>query len=282
MSGRRNRAERPARHRLVLTSRDRAIVHAVGRMAQATTDQIARLFFSERSLASRRLAKLVSERLLDVHVCAQSDPNVYTLGSRAKEALGGAERAELHASRVGGRLDLHLRALNDLRVDLVLAARGRDDVELEAFHADLDLRRVAGAVLPPYIPDALVELATPHGRLVLIVEIDTGSEGVSVFSSKVAATVSLWRAGLACWGAAPGTWRPAAFVFTEARARSLSRVIVDHGGSTLWLLAELPRVRLLGALGPVFATAEEIVATPRGTSISYAGTLAPTVAEAAQ
>ncbi|MEB2314321.1 MAG: replication-relaxation family protein [Polyangiaceae bacterium] len=260
-----------------MTRRDRDILHAVGRMGQATTDQIQRLYFGDRSTASRRLAKLVALRMLDVHVPNLSSPNVYTLGKAGLDMLLrlGADRQELHVSRVRRHLDEHLRALNDLRVGLVVATRARMDVSVEAFHGDLDLRRAAGAPPPAYLPDAVVELVTTAGPMVLIVEIDLGFETRGVFAKKVDATVALWTAGLPCCGAAAGTWRPAVFVLSEGRARSLAAVIERRGGGPLWLVAELQRVLATGALAPVLATAEEVSATPRGVPLPYRWALAP-------
>src|SRR5690349_11397586 len=88
MTTRRSRRERPLRASYVVTARDLEIVFAVGRMAQATTSQIRRLFFgTDQSTAARRLAKLAALRLLDVHVTSLNEENVYTLGSKATATL---------------------------------------------------------------------------------------------------------------------------------------------------------------------------------------------------
>jgi len=284
MTSRRSRGTRPRAGKHQLTPRDTEILFAVGRMAQATSDQLRRLFFCDPSTTSRRLSKLASLRLLDVHVCAQTEPNIYTLSKKGIELLtstGVAATDELHKSRVGQRLDLHLQLLNDLRVEFALATRSRTDVVLESFHADLDLRRAAGSPPPSYIPDAIVELVMLNGtKLALIAEIDTGSEGRSVFSSKVQGTVALWRGGRKCWGAGAGTWRPAVFVPSAGRARALARCAVELGGGALWLLAEFGRLREVGALGPVFATADEVVTAPARQPIAYGGALVSAAREA--
>jgi hypothetical protein len=199
------------------------------------------------------------------------------VGAKGTELLTNldADMAAVHRGRVGHALDQHLRFLNDVRVEFVLAARGTASVKVVAFRSDLDLRRAAGVPPPTYVPDAIVELALPSGDLVLIAEIDTGTEGVSVFSTKVATTVAIWRAGASCWGARPGTWRPAAFVPSSGRAKALARAIVAAGGGALWLIAEFGRLREAGALGPIFATGDEVAATPRGEPIAYRGALAP-------
>jgi hypothetical protein len=172
-------------------------------------------------------------------------------------------------------MDTHLRLLNDLRIEFVLAARDRKDVELVAFHADLDLRRVAGASPPVYIPDAVVELAIGSQDVVLMIEVDTGTEGLSAFKTKVVNTVALWQGNRKCWGALPGTWRPVVFVPAGTRAKALARTIVEAGGGELWLISEFERLRVNGALGAIFARAEAVARTPRGEPVSYDGALAP-------
>jgi hypothetical protein len=61
---------------------------------------------------------------------------------------------------------------------------------------------------------------------------------------------------------------------SEARARALGRVIVEHGGGALWLLADLGLVRARGALGPIFAAADAVHGTPRTATVAYSGALA--------
>jgi hypothetical protein len=264
--------------------RDLEILLAVGRMAEATTDQLRRLFFGDSSTASRRLAKLVSLRVIDVRVGALEEPNRYTLGTRAVNALKhqGIDIGNLHHRRPSREPDRHLRALNDLRVEFVLGCRDRADVVLHAFHADLDLRRVAGANPAPYVPDAIVEIEVNATPLVLMAEIDLGTEGLSVFSTKVTMTAAMWREGARCWGAPAGTWRPAVFAPTSTRARALARAIVDAEGGALWLIAELSVLRERGALAPIFATAMEVAAALRSEPIRYQGALAPALSRAAR
>jgi hypothetical protein len=280
MSPRRSRMVRPSARSYPVTDRDREILFAVGRMGQATADQIRRLFFGcDRSTALRRLAKLVALRLLDVRACHLEEPNVYILAPKARVLLvsSGIGANEIHRSKVGRHLDVHVRMLNDLRLELFLACRRRADITLEAFHGDLDLRRAGGSPPPTYLPDAIAEMITPAGPLALVIEVDTGFEGRSVFRSKVETTVALWRAAQPCWGAPAGTWSPVVFVPTPTRARSLARAIAEAGGGALWSVAEFDRLREVGVLGPILALAGDIVAIPRGLPILYGGTIPPVV-----
>jgi hypothetical protein len=191
----------------------------------------------------------------------------------------GADASLLHRSRVGRNPDIHLQYINDLRVELVVATRNRSDVGLEAYHSDLDLRRIAGNHPPSYIPDAIAELSLPTGPFALVVEVDTGTEGLTQFRTKVDAVADLWNSRGRCWGAEPGTWRPAVFVPSPVRARALARMMAAAGGGDIWLVAELPRLREVGPLGSLFATANEIAECPRGAELVYRGALCPSATE---
>jgi hypothetical protein len=114
---------------------------------------------------------------------------------------------------------------------------------------------------------------TSTGPLALVIEIDTGTEGIAAFTPKVETTVELWRMERRCWGAAPGCWRPSVFVPSSGRARSLARAIVASGGGTLWLVGEFNVLRARGVLGQVFASVDEVVATPAHAAIAYRGSL---------
>lgn len=265
-----------------LTPRDRELLHAVGRMGHATAEHLRLLFFGrDASTAFRRLRKLAHIGLLKRHVLHVNEPNVYTLAARGLRILveDGADESQLHCCRVGQHRDRHLELLNDVRVALAIATKRDARVELTAFHADLDLRRAAGSSPPSYIPDGIAVLRIATRVLVLVLEIDTGSEAVAVFGEKVRVTVDLWQRRARCWGAEPGSWCPVAFVPSAARARALARAIVASSGGSLWLVAEFERLRAEGALGPIFGMADEVVSTPRHEPIRYRGALTPALAE---
>lgn len=223
MPTRRHRSERPPARAFASTPRDVAVLAFVGRAGVATSAQIARLFFPDTTTAHRRLAKLVALRALDVHVVGSTVPNLFTLGAHGVATLRehGVTDDEIHRPRVRHAIDRHLELLTDVRVEFERIARERDDIVLHRFVGDLDLRRAAGASPPAYVPDGLVDLELPSGRLVVVCEIDTGVEDRGVFGKKVDLTVRMWRDGRGCWGAPAGSWRPVAFVPTETPARTV-------------------------------------------------------------
>lgn len=278
MTARRSRSVRPAKRSVRLVARDFDILEAVGRMGLTTTDQIARLFFddsADTSTASRRLSELASVHLLNVHVTRLDEPNAYTLSAAAIELLAehDVEIEALHRSKVGRSLDLHLRAINDLRVQFSLAERA-GFLRVEAFHSDLDLRRAVRGTMPPYVPDAIVELAVgDEDVLALFAEIDTATESVATFAAKVRVTVNAAAADVETWGFTSGSWIPIAIAPTPGRVRSLARAIVREGGGDLWFLSEFTVLRERGAAGSFLVRARDAAEVPRGEGIPYRGRL---------
>ena len=275
MPARRSRATPPERRDVRVMARDLDILTTVGRMGCATTEHVTRLWFGDPSTGSRRLAKLVAARFLRVHLGRLDEPNGYVLTERGVEVLErhDVDVATLHRSKVGRSLDAHLRALNDVRVEFVLAERA-GLFRVEAFHADLDLRRAVSGKMPRYLPDAIVEITPCRGEpLALFVEIDLGTESATTFASKVRVTVEADADGAELWGVMPGSWIPVAIAPTPGRVRSLARAIMGAGGSDLWYLSEFGRFREHGAGGVVLARPEDVLQTRRGEEIPYRGRL---------
>lgn len=268
---RRSRSVRPAKRGIRVTARDLEILQGIGRMGAATTDQVRRLWFGDPSTAVRRLARLTAVHLLDVHVGRRDEPNVYVLGRRGVDVLlhEDVDEASLHRSKATRGIDPHLRALNDLRVELVLAER-RGLLNVRAFHGDLDLRRSVAGTMPSYLPDAIVELGVgDEDVLALFAEIDLGTESAATFAGKVRVTVEASVPDQSLWGFETGAWMPIVLAPTPGRVRALARAIVGAGGADLWLAAQLDVVRERGIAGAVFARPLDVVETARGVPLPY-------------
>lgn len=275
---RRTRATKPTREAGRVTARDVDLLAFVGRARAATTDQIAALFFGERSTASRRLARLSGAGLLRVHVPHLNDPNWYVLTERGQTVLvkEGVAEESLFPGRLPKRDALdHLRHLNDFRVALLLACRERSDVALRVFLADHDLRRIAGQSTPPLVPDALVELDRPgRSPLALVVEIDLAQESVAFFArTKGVYTRDAAKERASLWGMA--RWRPMVVAPTPSRLRSLARALVEVEAGALWLGTTFETLRVEGMLGPAFATIAEVAATGTNDALRFPLRLVP-------
>jgi DNA-binding transcriptional ArsR family regulator len=126
---RQRRAVRAMR-RVVLTSRDREILTAIGKLRFTTTMQLARLYFGgSRSAANKRLRKLYDGRLVRAWVRELARENVYTVDRRGGVLLASeSDRSTYTVPRgLDGHLD-HLLAVNEVRIAL---AQGLSEDEAE-------------------------------------------------------------------------------------------------------------------------------------------------------
>ena len=262
-----------------LVSRDYEALHAVGRMRIATSKQLVTAgFFGHPSAASRRIAKLAALGFAGVHCPEMNGPNCVTLTVRGLALLVGRGAApnELHVARGVVHRDRHLEAINDFRVGLVRAARARNELTLDLFLADHDLRRALGRAArhAAYVPDALVRLRLPAGReLRLAVELDLGSEWSAHLASKAHATLELARAQAPLYGLA-SPWRPLVLAPTAARLRAIARVFDETGAGALWIGALIAEATAR-PFDAVFALASELAAATPGAPLPLTRRLVP-------
>lgn len=279
---RRRRGERSPKRAGELTPRDIEILTFIGRAKAVTTDAIAILYFGDRSTASRRLARLQGAGLVKVHVEHLNAPNWYALTERGAEhlvAYGIDERA-LHVGRFPRRETLeHLRYLNEFRAALDLAARDHGAVTVETFLSDFDLRRLAGADVPSYVPDFVVSLAR-EGRspLGLLGEVDLGNESARfIASTKGRETLAAYQAKAPLWGLA--RFRVLFLAPSLARLRSVGLALANEGADALWLGTTFDRLREVGPLGFAFAAMSTVAKTTRTDEVTFNLRLAPEATE---
>lgn len=274
---RRRRSEKPTKRAGVLTARDFEVLTFVGRSRVASTEAIARAYFSDRSTASRRLGRLLGAGLLRVHVETLNVSNLYTLTERAADLLvaEGVDEEALHVGRFPKREALdHLRYLAELRAAFLVGVQERRDIALDVFLADHDLRRLAGEKVPSYVPDALVKLATPSGPVGLLIEFDCGHQTAKLIAeTKGRATRLAAEARAPLWGLTP--WRAVFIAPSAARLRSVARSLVDEGAGPLWLGTHVERLAEVGVFGGAYGSLPTIAATARGAELPLDETIAP-------
>jgi hypothetical protein len=246
-------------------------------MKRASLKQVRRLFFGDDRTAARRMAALFASGYVEVRVAALHEPNLLSLTSKARALLIATATAEEDDLHLGGPLRAdyrHLIAINDVRVDLVLACRSRTDVRLVLFLADHDLRRAAGKSVPPYVPDALARIlvgeSEPRAERGVVLEVDRGFESPRyICQSKIRILLALWQARASCWGLA--NWRPL-LLAPRKRLRTLARPACEAGAAELLLLGDL------GALSPdsvlaSYATAGEVARAEDIAAVSWTSSL---------
>lgn len=275
---RRSRTERPKDHEGRLTPRDVELLTTVGRQKVATTDQLATMYFGDRSTASRRLARLVGMGLLKVSVRDLNSPNFYLLTKKGHATLirEGVDEESLHLGRLPAAEHLeHLRALGDFHAMLAREVPAHTGVTLDLLLFEHDLRRLSGSPPPSYLPDLLVRLARGEAPATgYAIEIDLGAESAEYLArTKARTTVALARERRPLFGL--DRWRPLLVTPSASRLHTLAVAIAAEGGGNLWAGSEFGRLQSHGVLGASFATVTTIAATSRNAPIAYDLTLRP-------
>lgn len=275
---RRSRTVRPDPYDGRVTPRDLEILTLVGRQKVASTEQIALVFFGDRSTASRRLGRLVAMGLLKVEAPSLNAPNLYLLTKRGLSLLRreGADEASLHRGRLPAREHLeHLGALGDLHAMLLHDLAWREGISLELLLFEHDLRRLAGSPPPEYLPDLLVRFDVGGvASTGYAIEVDLAAEGIEFFvRTKVLHTLALAHAQQPLFGLE--RWRPVLVTSSRARLRSLSAALAAEGAGALWLVTDFDHLREHPALGPSFASAAAVAVTPKNNTPAFDTSLVP-------
>lgn len=263
---RRSRRDRPTKRAGRLTERDIELLTFVGRSRIATTEALAVAFFGDRSTCSRLLARLSGAGLLRVHVEHLNAPNIYYLSERAAELLvgEGVDEDALHVGRLPKHEALeHLRHLAELRAAFLAAVRLHEELTLDLFLADHDLRRMAAGKVPSYVPDALVKVSSrADSQLRLAIEVDLAHQSARyIAETKGRATHALSGSGAPLWGLP--TFRPLFLAPTAARLRTVAQALAGEHCADLWWGTTFDRLATEGVLGRAFLTMAEVIALPR-------------------
>jgi hypothetical protein len=244
------------------------ILHALNRFRYLRTGQVHELLFSENTTiqsARRRLRNLYHHGLIAraqpyVQVGKPAPEITYYLDRKGRNVLREQGIEEVHLWRKGGEVKYHFLehaiALSQFRIHLEKAVAAMDDVELELFIPEFEMRRAAEdyAGRKRYLlfreafhpvhqqnfvvhPDALIVLSRQvqgsKRHLMLCLEIDRGTEGLEKIRDKLtgyqlAKEQKLFR---------PIADIPNFFVLfqapTERRATSIFHGLVDHVGADI-------------------------------------------------
>lgn len=177
-------------HRLVLTSRDVAILYAIGRCRALRTRDVVALAFGSTATARDRLRRLFVAGLLACHAPELATENIYTLTEAGKRVVmedAGVGARELHVLReLPARRD-HALGIARMRVLFTVATRlPSAPARLAEFRAEQELAAERHAGLIGVLPDALAEFIDASGSSThLALEVDTGSEAPIVVRKKV-------------------------------------------------------------------------------------------------
>lgn len=248
MTGRRqSRLARRLGVRVKVTPRDEALLRALARFGIASTAQLTALLFPavRRDTASARLRRAFDGGLVDVRASDRAKPNLYTLGPRGRAWALDQGLAVAPVPR--GDVQHHLGIVAVWTV-LAAACHADPSARLARFTPDWELRRRPQVQVWPVVPDALVELRLPSGRLDFALEFDRGGERAREWRRKLDG-YRLW------FGTDPEQARQGLVVVFEGgpgRAAGLSKLLGDWPNWQVLQAAPdlgrlLPRVIELGS-----------------------------------
>lgn len=191
-------ARRQLRHRrrrgvaVQLTERDAAVLHALARFRLARTSDLVAYAFAgvRRDTAAVRLRRLFDGKYLAILPPEQGKENVYRLGPAGKVYL--AEDGVAAGGVPRGGLEHHLAI-----VETWVAIAGLASLELERALADWELREQFRTTELQVVPDLFLLVRVGELQHALAIEVDRGTESLSVLNQKLEAYCFLW-------GQAPG------------------------------------------------------------------------------
>ena len=230
------------------TERDDAMLHALARFRLARTSDLVAYAFAgvRRDTAAVRLRRLFDSRFLAVLPPEQGEENIYRLGPAGKAHL--AEEGVVAGGVPRGGLDHHLAI-----VETWVAVAGLAGLELERALPDWELREQFRTTELHVVPDLFLLIRVGGHQHAVAVEVDRGTESVSVLNRKLEAYRSLW-------GQAPGLFgydRFGVVVVCQAVSRraqlaaALKKVwVVPH---VLWVAPEGPSSALHKLFGELSA-----------------------------
>lgn len=247
-----------------LTGRDAAVIHALSRFRLARTSDLVAYAFAgvRRDTAAARLRRLFDAKYLAILPPEQGKENVYRLGPAAKAYL--AEEGVVARGVPRGGLEHHLAI-----VETWVLIAGFADLELERALPDWELREQFRTTELQVVPDLFLLVRAGEHQHAVAVEVDRGTESLSVLNRKLDAYRSLW-------GQAPGLFGYDRFgvalvCHAPARRVQLATVlkkvwVVPH---VLWTRSDDPS----SALCKLFAELQG----PLTTSPYLKGSLSPSV-----
>ncbi len=253
---------------MALTLRDKAIILSVYQNRLMRRDQIQRLFFPDASLpaCNMRLRKLYEHRFLDrllKPVVVGSAQAVYALDKHGADVVATTAMIDRHRvnwKRDHNRVEFlfmdHTLAVTEFKVNLDLALRERDDVDLAFYQREnksLQTRVPDPGGKKKYLvvaPDAFFGLRTVDGNSYFFLEVDMGTEALRRFAEKVAAYKQYWKFGKYTKAHSFNHFRVLTVAESERRLVNLIDSTAKAGGKNMFLFATFAEVEK-SILGPV-------------------------------
>lgn len=254
-----SRRTRMPKRGIRLRDRDVEILLAIAKMRLVRTTEISRLFFEAKGTAQKRLRKLFDAGLIRAIVADLASENRFAITRLGHAFLEGALDSDevppyRNPPKSDGRSLVHLDLLNAYRVGLAVGAR-EHGVELQRFRTDWELR--SSAPHAALVPDALISIAVGGKSLGLALEVDVGTEALSVVRRKLVRYAELHARNSLLFA-----MRVDALVFVvegRRRARSIASLLNGSTAASATFIGVPPLVMETGGLVSGLSTAEALI-----------------------
>jgi predicted transcriptional regulator len=251
-----SRRERVPKRGVRLRDRDVEILLAIAKMRLVRTTEITRLFFEAKGTAQKRLRKLFDAGLVRAVVTDLASENRFAITRLGHALLDEAlDSDDVPAFRpppkVEGRAVVHLDLLNAYRVGLAVGA-ATHGVEVVSFRPDWELR--ASAPNASLVPDALVSIDARGKTLGLALEVDAGTEALSVVRRKLLRYAEIHARNSLLFG-----MQVDMLVFLvegRRRARSMAKLLSGSGAARMVFIGVPPLVMETGGFVSGVSTPE--------------------------
>lgn len=246
-----------------LTERDCRIIKAINDCVVLRTDQVQILEFNSPSPAYERLEKLYHYEYLNRHFITQvaaapaASKIVYSITPLSASVLAATFGYTVSDINYPGRAVSNWKtlqpilAVNDFRVHLMRAVRGREGFKLVRWIPEKDFRAHPDFVYvkdakgktkkSPLYPDGYIILKTPLGEVRFFVEIDSGTEGLEQFRSQISIYQEYMASGQYQERFKSDILRVVIVTNSDKRLRDLRKAIAQVGGGTRYWLTTANR-----------------------------------------
>jgi hypothetical protein len=190
---------------LKVTERDQLLLTKLAEYRVLSTDQIRYLCFPSVNRARKRMVHLyrhgfVSRFAPPVQHGDGSSQFLYRITRKGMGLLAGisAGRIRIPRGATASQSDHALR-INDVRISLVLASRTQDDLAINFWKSDRDVKITVPVTLThrlvhvPVIPDAFFGLRIQDKDLNYLLEVDRGTAPLTRIQTKLEAYLTLWQ-----------------------------------------------------------------------------------------
>ncbi len=267
-----------------ITVRDRHLLQNVSEYRLLSTEQIRYLLYPSLNRARKRILQLFRHGLLarftrPVRLGEGSSQYLYRPSRKGELLISGETQGTKRSARgLTETQGEHALRINDFRVALELAERGRDDFSIAFWKPDREVKLTIPvtvrqkSVQVPIVPDGFFGVRIQDKDFFYMLEVDRATAPLSRIRTKLEAYLNLWQSKPLLAGLKISTFRLLWITSGEQRLQNLLKVVqamtLKYPRTDIVFLTTQTQVRLneqekiLGKVWHVVAKSEVLPASP--------------------